>query len=43
MNEQLEYLVSADDLCFLSHRSSYMQEKIKDVEKIGRKEGLKIN
>jgi hypothetical protein len=43
MNEQLEDLVFADDVCPLSHRLSDMQEKIKDVEKIGKKVGLKIN
>jgi hypothetical protein len=43
MNEQLEDLVFADDVCLLSHRLRDMQEKIKDVEKIGKKVGLKIN
>jgi hypothetical protein len=33
INEQLEDLVFADDVCLLSHRHSDMQEKIKDVEK----------
>jgi hypothetical protein len=41
-NEQLEDLVFADDVCLLSHRLTDMQEKIKNVEKIGKKVGLKI-
>jgi hypothetical protein len=32
-----------NDGCFMSQRLSYMQEKIKDVEKLGEKVGLKIN
>jgi hypothetical protein len=43
MKEQFEDLVFADDVCLLSHRLTDMQEKIKDVEKIGKKVGLKIN
>jgi hypothetical protein len=39
----LEDLVFADDVCFLAHSLSDIQEKIKDVEKIGKKVGLKIN
>jgi hypothetical protein len=42
MNEQLEDLILADDVCLLSHGLSDMQKKIKDVEKIGKKIGLKI-
>jgi hypothetical protein len=38
-----EDLVFADDICLLSHRLSDIQEKIQDVEKIGKKVGLKIN
>jgi hypothetical protein len=40
-NEQLEDLVFADDVCLLSHRLTDMQEKIKDVENIGKKVRLK--
>jgi hypothetical protein len=43
MNEQLEDLAFADNVCLVSHRLTDMQEKIKDVEKIGKKVGLKIN
>jgi hypothetical protein len=43
MNEHLENLVFADDVCLLSHRLSDMQEKIKDVEKTGKKVGLRIH
>jgi hypothetical protein len=43
MTEQLEDLLFADDVCLLAHRLSDIQEKIKDVEKIGKKVGLKIN
>jgi hypothetical protein len=43
MTEQVEDLVFADDVFLLSHRLSGIQEKIKDVEKIGKKVGLKIN
>jgi hypothetical protein len=43
MNEQLEDLVFADDACLLSHRLTNKQEKIRHVEKIGKKVGLKIN
>jgi glutamate-1-semialdehyde aminotransferase len=43
MTERLEDFVFADDVCLLSHRLSDIQEKIKDVEKIGKKVGLKIN
>jgi hypothetical protein len=43
INEQLEDLVFADDVCLLSHRFTDMQEIIKDVEKTGKKVGLKIN
>jgi hypothetical protein len=42
-NEQLEDLVFADDVCLMSHRLADMQDKIKDVEKIGKRVGLKIN
>jgi hypothetical protein len=35
ITEQLEDLVFADDVYLLSHRLSDIQEKIKDVEKIG--------
>jgi hypothetical protein len=43
INEQLEDLVFADNVCLLSHRLSDMRKEIKDVEKIGKKVGLKIN
>jgi hypothetical protein len=43
MTERLEDLVFADDVCLLSHRLSDIQEKIKDIEKIGKNVGLKIN
>jgi hypothetical protein len=42
---KMEDLVFADDelVCLMSHRLTDMQEKIKDVEKIEKKVGLKIN
>jgi hypothetical protein len=43
MNEHLEDFVFADNVCLLSHRLSDMQGKIKDVEKTGKKVGLRIN
>jgi thymidine kinase len=41
MNEQLEDLVFVDDVCLLSHRLTDMLNKIKDVEKIGKKVKVK--
>jgi hypothetical protein len=43
MTEQVEGMVFADNVYLLSHRLSDMEEKIKDVEKRGKKVGLKIN
>jgi hypothetical protein len=43
MNEHLEDLVFADDVCLMSHRLSDVQEKMKDAEKTGKKVGLRIN
>jgi hypothetical protein len=43
MNEQLEDLVFADNVCLLSQRLTDMQEKTKDVEKIGKEVRLEIN
>jgi hypothetical protein len=36
-------LLIAEDVCLLSYRLSDMQGKIKDVEKTGKKVGLRIN
>ena len=43
LNESLEDLEFADDICLLSHRKSHLQQKVTDVQIQARKVGLKIN
>jgi hypothetical protein len=43
VSQQLEDLLFADDICLLSHNFNKMHMKLKDLEKIGKTVGLKIN
>lgn len=43
LTDRLEDIDFADDLCIMAHRKVDMEEKLKDLDKEGKKVGLKIN